>query len=94
MGRVAENIEKKDKTGRRKTKNENKVKRRMQGKSNNNNEHLWFIFYAKNIYFVQKHSTKSKKVKVVYTITFYLQFLSVAEYLNRSNDTQKLNIHK
>ena len=40
----------------------------LQGKSNNNNEHLWFIFYVKNIYFVQKHSTKSKKVKVVYTI--------------------------
>ena len=43
IGRVAENIEKKIETDIRKTlKNKNKVKRRIQGKSNNNNEHLWF----------------------------------------------------
>ena len=43
IGRVAENIEKKIETDIRKTlKNENKVKRRIQGKSNNNNERLWF----------------------------------------------------
>ena len=41
MGRGAENIE--NKTDRGKTlKNVNKVKRRIQGKTNNNNEHLWF----------------------------------------------------
>ena len=32
--------------------------------------------------------------KLVYTITFYLQFLCVAGYLKRSNDATKLNIHK
>ena len=32
--------------------------------------------------------------KVVYTIKFYLQILSVAGYLKSSNDTLKLNIHK
>ena len=43
IGRGAENIEKKIETDIRKTlKNGNKVKRRIQGKSNNNNEHLWF----------------------------------------------------
>ena len=41
MGRGEENID--NKTDRGKTlKNENKVKRRIQGKTNNNNEHLWF----------------------------------------------------
>ena len=50
MGRGAENIEKKNKTDRKKTlKNENKVKRRIQGKSNNNNEHLWFYLLLKSI---------------------------------------------
>ena len=51
MGRSAENIEKKNKKDRRKTlKNENKVKQRIQGKSNNN-EHLWFylLHTQKNI---------------------------------------------
>ena len=32
--------------------------------------------------------------KVVYTITFYLQFLCVAGYLKRSSHTPKVNIHK
>ena len=32
--------------------------------------------------------------KVVYTIKFYLQFLSVAGYLKQSNDTPNLKIHK
>ena len=42
-GRGAENIEEKIKTDRRKTlTNEDKEKRRIQGKSNNDNEHLWF----------------------------------------------------
>ena len=41
MWRGAENID--NKTDRGKTlKNENKVKRRIQGKTNNNNEQLWF----------------------------------------------------
>ena len=43
MGRSAENIEEKKKTGRRKTlKSEEKEKRRIRGKSNNKNIHLWF----------------------------------------------------
>ena len=43
MGRSAENTEEKKKTGRtKKLKSEGKEKRRMRGKSNNNNKHLWF----------------------------------------------------
>ena len=58
-GRGAENIEEKIKTDRRKTLiNEDKEKRRTQGKSNNNNEHLSLYFFYKKIYFTQKHSTK------------------------------------
>ena len=30
----------------------------------------------------------------IYTVMFYLQFLCVAGYSKRSNDTLKLNIHK
>ena len=43
MGRSPENIEEKRKADRRKTlKNEEKEKRRLQGKSNNNNIHIGF----------------------------------------------------
>ena len=57
--RGAENIEEKIKTDRRKTlKNEDKEKRRIQGKSNNNNKHLWFYLFIKKKYFAQKHSSK------------------------------------
>ena len=39
----AQNIEEKKKTGRRKSsKSEEKEKRRIRGKSNSNNMHLWF----------------------------------------------------
>ena len=59
MGRGAENVEKKNKTGRRKTlANDNKVKRRIQGKSNNNIEHFWFYTLCKKIYFAQKYISK------------------------------------
>ena len=64
---------------------EEKEKRRIQGKSSNNNRHLWFYLFYK------KYSLKKK---IVYTVTFYLQFLCVAGYLKHSNDTPKLNIHK
>ena len=64
-GRGAENIEEKIKTDRRKTLiNEDKEKRRIQGKSNNNNEHLWFYLFYKKLYFTQKHSSEGKKVKI------------------------------
>ena len=77
-GTDAENKKKKKKTKRRKTlKNKEKEKRRIQGKSNNNNKHLWFYLLYKKLCFARKHSLK----KVVYTITFYLQFLCVAGYL-------------
>ena len=33
-------------------------------------------------------------MKILYTIIFYLQFLCVARYLKRSNDTPKFNTHK
>ena len=58
-GRRAENIEKKIKTARRKTLiNEDKEKRRIQGKSNNNNEYLSFYLFHKKLNFAQKHSSK------------------------------------
>ena len=59
-GRSAENIEEDIKTDRRKIlKNEEKEKQRMQGKSNNNNKHLWFKLFVKKLYFAQKHSSKT-----------------------------------
>ena len=58
-------------------------KHRIQGKSNNN---LWFYLLFKKSYFARKHSLKKR----VYSITFYLQFLCVAGYLKRSNDTLEL----
>ena len=43
MGRSAENTEEKKRTDRRKKlKSEGKEKRRIRGKSNNNNINLWF----------------------------------------------------
>ena len=45
-----------------------------------------FGFTFKKSNFAQKHSLK----RVVYTITFYLQLLYVAGYLERSNHTQEL----
>ena len=55
MCRGAENIEKQNKTDRRQTlKNANKVKRRIQEKSNNTNEHLWFyLLCEKNIFCIK-----------------------------------------
>ena len=58
-GRGAESIEEKIKTDRRKTLiNEDKEKRRIQGKSNNNNEYLSFYLFHKKLNFAQKHSSK------------------------------------
>ena len=58
-GRGAENIAEKIKTDRRKSLiNEDKEKRRIQGKSNNNKKHLWFYLFYKKLYFTQKHSSK------------------------------------
>ena len=58
-GRGTENIEEKIKTYRRKTLiHEDKEERRIQGKSNNNNEHLWFYLFYKKLYFTQKHISK------------------------------------
>ena len=62
MGRGAENIEKK-KTDRRKTlKSEEKEKRRIQGKSNKNNRHLWFCLVHKKLYFARKHGFKKSSL--------------------------------
>ena len=49
-----------------------------------------FTFYIKNYILLENIVLK----KAVYAIAFYLQFLCVAGYLKRSNDTSKLNIHK
>ena len=90
--RRIENIEKKNKTERIKTfKNEEEEKWKIQGKSNNNKKHHWFyLLYKKNYILLESIVGK----KAVSTFTFYLQFLCVAGYLNRSNDVPKLNIHK
>ena len=73
-GRSAEDIEKIKRTDRTKTlKNEQKEKRRMLGKSNNNNKHLWFYFLYKKLYFARKHSlkkvveTQNDTTKITYT---------------------------
>ena len=58
-GKGVENIEEKIKIQRRKRLiNEDKEKRRIQGKSDNNNEHLWFLLFYKKLHFTQKHSSK------------------------------------
>ena len=76
----AENIRKKKKTDRRKTfKNEQKEKRRIQGKSNDNNKHFWF-------YLARKHSLKNPSS--YHHILF--KVLHVAGYLKRSKDISKL----
>ena len=63
-GRGAENIEEKIKTDRRKTLiNEDKEKRRIQGKLNNNNENLWFYLFIKNYILLKNIVVKGKKVK-------------------------------
>ena len=63
-GRGAEPIEEKIKADRRKTLiNKDKEKRRMQGKSNNNIEHLRFYFFYKKNIFCSKTVVKGKKAK-------------------------------
>ena len=63
-GRGAENIEGKIKTDGRKTLiNEDKEKRRIQGKLNNNNENLWFYLFIKNYILLKNIVVKGKKVK-------------------------------
>ena len=62
--RTAENIKQKIKTDRRKTLiNEDKEERRIQGKSNNNNEHLWFYLFIKKCILLKNIVVKGKKVK-------------------------------
>ena len=39
--------------------NGGKEKRRIQGKLNNNNEHLWFDLLYKKLHFTEKHSSKT-----------------------------------
>ena len=60
-GRAPENIEERVKTDRKETlMAEDKEKRRIQGKSNNNNEHLRFCIFYKKLYFTQKHSSSKR----------------------------------
>ena len=93
--RGAENVEKKEKTNRRKTlknkkRKKKKEKRRIQGKLNNKNKYIWFNILYKN--FILPQNIVS--TKVVYAITFYLQFLCIAGYWKGSNDKTNLNIHE
>ena len=54
-----------------------------------------FTVFIKSYILLKKYSSKRPKIKkVVYTITFQLQFLCVLGYLKRNNDTPKLIIHK
>ena len=73
---------------------EEKEKRRIQGKSSNTNEHLWFYLFYKKLYFAQKHSSKSKRSskKVTSSLQHHISFtfLCAEGYLKRS----KANIHK
>ena len=62
VGRGAENIEKKNKIGRRKAL-ENEAKRIIQGKSNNNNEYLWFYLLCKKYILLKNIVVRGKKVK-------------------------------
>ena len=63
MGKSAKDIEKKKRTDRIKTlKNEKKEKRRIQGKSNNNNKRFWFYLLYEKLYFLQKHSLKESSL--------------------------------
>ena len=45
-------------TEKKALKNKDKEKRRIQGKSNNNNEHFYCSLLFEKIYFAQKHSLK------------------------------------
>ena len=45
---------------KKKIQNEKREKRRIQGKSNDNNKHLWFYLSYKKLYFARKHSLKKK----------------------------------
>ena len=87
MGRSAENAEETKKTDRRKTlKSEEKEKRRIRGKTNNNDIYVWFYLLYKKLYFARKHSLKNHQI----IIKFCLQFLCAAGYLKYCNDTPKL----
>ena len=50
---------------------------------------LGFTFFIRNYTLLKKIVVKDKKVKVLFTITFYLEFLCIVEYLKHSNDTPK-----
>ena len=92
METSSENINEKKKIDRRKTlKSEEKEKRIIWGKSNNNNIHLyWFqIIFCSKTYFEKKFF-----ILYLYTMKFYLQFLCVTGCLKHSKGTLKLNIHK
>ena len=52
-----------------------------------------YIFIGFKLYFVWKHSLK-KSCLYLCTMKLYLQFLCVAGYLKRRNDTPKLKIRK
>ena len=72
MGKSPENIKEKKKTDRRKTlKSEEKAKRRVRGKSNNNNIRLYWF----KLYFAQKHILKKKLFTLLYHETLFTVFM-------------------
>ena len=50
---------------------------------------LGFTIFIRNYILLKNIVVKDKKVKVLFTITFYLEFLCVVEYFKHSNDTPK-----
>ena len=70
FGRRTQKTLKKDET----LKNEEKEKQRIQGKSNNNNKHLWFYLLYKKSYFARKHSLKKPSLYHHILFTVFIRF--------------------
>ena len=85
--RGAENFEKKKKTDRRKTLKKEEKKNKEYKKSKITAINIFgFPFYIKKYIFLESIVCK----KAVYIINFCLEFLCIAGYLKRSNDTPSL----
>ena len=72
--RVAESFEKKKETDKRKTlKNEQKEKRRMQGKSKSNNSNKYHYLSYKELIFARKYSLKKSSFCLHILITVLMR---------------------
>ena len=78
-------------------KNEEKEKRRIKGKSNNNNKHLWFYLLSKKLCFAWKHSLKKSSLKrsndiSKLNIQKYTDYYIIEVYINRLSATMQIFI--